>query len=335
MNPETRHRAHDAYESRLAPNVPLLARALALRRQIAALLGYATWADYATEPKMVKTGAGVAAFLDDLEARLRPLALAERAALLALKEAEHAARGLPFDGEFYIWDYRYYDRLHLERTLQLDDALVKQYFPVTVVVPTILDIYQNLLGVRFVPLQGATAWHEDVQQFAVWEKDATDERGFIGYCYLDLFPRRASRLVRVLAALQLTCRACSVQILARGRVPRRDGLRAARRLAELPRRVHGREPREADARRARAHAARRCVHDTSHDAPRTTADRAHLADVVTFFHEMGHVFHGLLSRTKFMMFHGTSVARDFVEAPSQMLEYWCAPFPVARARCGR
>jgi Zn-dependent oligopeptidase len=76
---------------------------------------------------------------------------------------------------------------------------------------------------------------------------------------------------------------------------------------------------------------------------KSTADKPALMrhdDVVTFFHEMGHVFHGLLSKTKFSRFHGTryiyivlylvncvterssSVARDFVEAPSQMLENW-------------
>jgi thimet oligopeptidase len=46
------------------------------------------------------------------------------------------------------------------------------------------------------------------------------------------------------------------------------------------------------------------------------------ADAVTFFHEFGHVIHHLLSESELSTFAGTSVARDFVESPSQMLEEW-------------
>jgi Zn-dependent oligopeptidase len=51
--PATRQRALEAYEARLAVNAPILARVLDLRRRIASLLGYPTWADYITEEKMV------------------------------------------------------------------------------------------------------------------------------------------------------------------------------------------------------------------------------------------------------------------------------------------
>lgn len=45
-------------------------------------------------------------------------------------------------------------------------------------------------------------------------------------------------------------------------------------------------------------------------------------DVETFFHEFGHVIHGVLTGARYASQAGTSVARDFVEAPSQMLENW-------------
>ncbi|KAF8650117.1 hypothetical protein AX16_005354 [Volvariella volvacea WC 439] len=266
-NPTARQRAQEGHEGRLAVNVPLLSKALDLRRRIAKLLGYKTWADYITEIKMVKNAQGVFDFLDDLERRLRPVGLKDRETLLEMKRQEHEEKGLPYDGNFYIWDYR----------------LVKEYFPVSVVVPAILEIYQNLLGVRFEEIKGGSTWHPDVQQFAVWEKDAKDESGFVGYCYLDLFPREAKY-----------SHAAVWPLLSGHDLP--DG--------------------------GRSYPLTAMVANLAKPTPDKPALMRH-DDVVTFFHEMGHVFHGLLSRTKYARFHGTSVARDFVEAPSQMLENWC------------
>ena len=56
----------------------------------------------------------------------------------------------------------------------------------------------------------------------------------------------------------------------------------------------------------------------------TNFDRKGLTqgEVETFFHEFGHGVHGVLSRTRYVSHAGTSVERDFVEAPSQMFEEW-------------
>ncbi|CCM01864.1 uncharacterized protein FIBRA_03935 [Fibroporia radiculosa] len=262
QNPTTRKTAYKAYEGRLAVNVPILDKIIDLRRKICALLGYETWADYATEVKMAKNGR---TFLDDLQQKLQPIGAKESIVLLGIKQEECSANGLPFDGQLNIWDYYYCERLLLERTLQLDEQKVKEHFPVSTVVPAILDIYQNLLGVQFVEIKGET-WHQDVQQFAVWEKGATDESGFVGYCYLDLFPRESKYSHAAVWPL-------------------------------LPGYI------QADGKRNYPLAA--MVANLAKPTPTTPALMPH-KDVVTFFHEMGHVFHGLLSKTRFARFHGTA-----------------------------
>ena len=46
------------------------------------------------------------------------------------------------------------------------------------------------------------------------------------------------------------------------------------------------------------------------------------SEVVTFFHEFGHILHQTLTKANYLEFSGSSTERDFVEAPSQMLEHW-------------
>ena len=99
-----------------------------------------------------------AQFLDDLKEKLRSVGLKDRETLLKLKEKEHKEKGYPFDGQFYIWDYRYYDQSFIQSSLDLDESLVKEYFPVSVIVPQIIQIYQNLLSIKFMEIEG-DSWH--------------------------------------------------------------------------------------------------------------------------------------------------------------------------------
>lgn len=77
---------------------------------------------------MAKTPAEVNAFLADLEQKLRPLGLKERDELLELKRAEHERRGLAPDDKFNLWDYRYYDRVFVEKALDLGASFSFPFF---------------------------------------------------------------------------------------------------------------------------------------------------------------------------------------------------------------
>ncbi|CEQ41605.1 SPOSA6832_03339 [Sporobolomyces salmonicolor] len=302
--PETRKRANLGYEGKTLQNVPLMSEIVKLRHQAAQLLGYKNHAEWVLEVssscdvsltlvKMAKNPESVTSFLADLESKLRPLGLAEREKLLKLKHEEHARRGLKQDDKnFWLWDYRYYDRLSVERELDLDDNLVKEYFPVSHVVPTVLGIYKDLLGVELIPVPrteeaGGITWHEEAEMFAVWEEGKAGQDG----AFLVSFP---PSFVPSPSTPPLWFPALTFMLLIQGYLhldlfPRSNKYGHAA--------VWGLIPGWTDQNGKRQYPVVAMVANLAKPTPTRPALMKH-DDVVTFMHELGHAYHGLLSRTQ-------------------------------------
>ncbi|KAJ1965847.1 metalloendopeptidase [Dipsacomyces acuminosporus] len=172
-------------ETRCPDNVALLQEAVKLRLEAARLLGYKTHAELVLEENMAKTPGAVIEFENDLRKRLDVLAKKELKEIEEMKRADNDAAGTQYEGLFK-WDYRYYANLLKERKHSINDEEVKQYFPVEQVTRGVLDIYQNMLGLKFVKVESPHVWHPDVDMYEIWE--AAGDR-FVGHFYLDLYPR--------------------------------------------------------------------------------------------------------------------------------------------------
>ncbi|KAI1908063.1 metalloendopeptidase [Ophidiomyces ophidiicola] len=294
---EVRKQVSIANENKCNQNVPLFKEAIILRDEAARLLGYANHAAFRIEDKMAKTPETVNTFLGGLRKKLESGGLAEIEKLKLLKAEDLESRNpsqVP-DGHYFLWDHRFYDRMMLEKDYRLDHQQIAEYFPLQVTIRGMLKIFEEIFGLVFVEIEGEErnklsetgkgddiVWHKDVQVFSVWD-DEGEGNGFVGYLYLDLFPREGKYGHAANFNLQ----------------PGFIGKDGKRRYPATALVCNFSKP---------------------------TAKKPSLLkhdEVVTLFHELGHGIHDLVSRTTYSRFHGTNTVRDFVEAPSQMLENWC------------
>lgn len=276
-------------------NVPLFSEIISLRTEAALLLGYPNHASVIISQKMAKTAERVTEFLGNLRSRLTAGGEKETAHLLEYKKRDCEARGLAFDGEFYSWDTAFYSRQIKEQEYSVDENEVSQYFPIGPTFAGMLKIFEDILGFVFVEVKkedranlSITGKAEDV----TWHEDVLlysvwneESAGgnFIGYLYLDFHPRDNKYSHNAEFTL----------------VPgfaKDDG--------------------------SRSYPVSALVCNFSKPSATKPGLLKH-HEVVTLFHELGHGIHDLSSTTKYAATHGTMVSRDFVEAPSQMLENWC------------
>ena len=197
-NSETRKRLFIAYENKNNGNVRLLEEAVILRDKAARLLGYPNHAAFRLKDKMIKSPQAINTFLEDLRSRLAGKGRQEIQRLKQLKQINVGVEH--YNGRYYLWDHRFYSRMMRETECSIDQRKVAEYFPLNETIAAMLRIFALLFGLVFDTNTGESGgcdvdrgresivWHEDVSLFTVWDDEA-EGGGFVGYLYMDLYPR--------------------------------------------------------------------------------------------------------------------------------------------------
>ncbi len=163
-------------------NTSLIARILELRREAAALLGYASYAEVSLVPKMAESPREVFAFLDDLAEKSMPFARRDFAELHEFAAAELSLETLA------AWDIAFASERLRKQRYAYSEHEVKQYFPEAKVLEGMFRVVQTLYGVHIAP-DTAETWHPDVRFFRINDADGS----LVGRFYLDLYARETKR----------------------------------------------------------------------------------------------------------------------------------------------
>ena len=180
---ETRRRMLTAqYNLAREQNLPLLQKILVHRDEIAHRLGYASYADYITEVRMVKNAATAITFLENLKTGLQPKYDAELEEFRQLKIKE---TGDP-TAKINIWDWRYYANQLKKTKYNVDDEQLRAYFPYQRVLDGMFTIYQRIFGLKFERVEAPYKWIGDLQLYTVSDGKTGEPMGLF---YLDMYPR--------------------------------------------------------------------------------------------------------------------------------------------------
>ena len=163
-------------------NIPLLQKILVRRDEVAHRLGYASFADYATETRMVKNAATAIAFLENLKAGLQPKFDAELEEFRQLKVRDTGDA----NAKICVWDWRYYANQLKKTKYNVDAEQLRVYFPYQRVLDGMFTIYQRIFGLKFERVEAPYKWIGDLQLYTVSDRKTGEP---LGLFYLDMYPR--------------------------------------------------------------------------------------------------------------------------------------------------
>ena len=165
-------------------NINICRRIVNLRREIAQLLGFNTYADYVLKNRMASNEANVYKLLNDLISAYMPTAKAE------VQDIEKKAKEM--EGNDFImepWDFSYYShKLQLER-FNLDAEMLRPYFELSKVIEGVFGLANKLYGITFKENKDIPVYHEDVKAYEVFDKDGS----YLAVFYADFHPRKGKQ----------------------------------------------------------------------------------------------------------------------------------------------
>ncbi|MBQ6405925.1 MAG: M3 family metallopeptidase [Prevotella sp.] len=168
---------HDNSEN----NLDICKRLINLRREIAQLLGYKTYADYVLKRRMASKPRNVYRLLDDLIEAYKPTALQEKAELvkMAKKDIE----------KLYPWDAGFYSHKLQMKKYNLDQEMLRPYFELSKVIDGVFGLANRLYGITFKENKDIPVYHPDVKAYEVFDKDGS----YLAVFYADFHPRKGKQ----------------------------------------------------------------------------------------------------------------------------------------------
>ena len=282
---------HDNAEN----NLDICRRLINLRREMAQLLGYDTYADYVMLHRMAGSAKNVYQLLDELLDAYKPTAIEEvkEVEKIFRKDLEKTAseapseeklsnsplstwRGAGGEADMQPWDFSFYShKLQMER-YNLDSEMLRPYFQLEKVIDGVFGLANRLYGITFKENKAIPVYHPDVKAYEVLDRDGS----YLAVFYADFHPRKGKQSGAWMTEYQ-------------GQWITRKGQNVRPHVSVVM------------------------------NLTKPTAEKPALltlGEVETFLHEFGHSLHGIFANTRYEALSGTSVWWDFVELPSQFME---------------
>ena len=170
---------HDNSEN----NIAICKRLINLRREIAQLLGYKTYADYVLKRRMATNVRHVYRLLDDLVDAYKPTAVKELEELKKMFQKDNSQQ------KMHPWDSGFYTHKLQMKKYNLDAEMLRPYFELSKVIDGVFGLANRLYGITFKENKDIPVYHPDVKAYEVFDKDGS----YLAVFYADFHPRKGKQ----------------------------------------------------------------------------------------------------------------------------------------------